>query len=227
MAKKKLIRFKDLEGFQNVLQPNMEEFWEKEFELKGKWKSDFFKNDKPLVLELACGKGEYAVNMAKKYPNKNFLGVDIKGARIWYGASIARTEAIDNAKFLRTRIDFIDKFFTENEVDEIWITFPDPQPQESRARKRLTSPRFISRYKKILKQGGLMHLKTDADSFFDYTIQQIEENKYQILSKFDNVYKQVDEIPEDLNHLYKVQTHYEGIFAAKGHTIKYVSFKIN
>lgn len=227
MAKKKLIRFKDMEGFPNVAQPSMNEFWEEDFELKGKWKSHFFKNNNPLVLELACGKGEYTVNMAKKYPNKNFLGIDIKGARIWYGASKAIEENIENAKFLRTRIDFLDKLFNEQEVDEIWITFPDPQPQESRERKRLTSPMFIDRYKKILKNGGEMHLKTDADSFFNYTLQQIEENNFSIINKFTDVYHQVNEIPEELNHLYTVKTHYEGIFSAKGHTIKYVSFKIH
>ena len=227
MAKKKLIRFREMEGFPNVVQPNMDEFWETEFKLKGKWGIDFFRNSNPIVLELACGKGEYAVNMAKKYPNKNFLGVDIKGARIWYGAHQALAENVKNVGFLRARIDFIDKFFAESEISEIWITFPDPQPQESRERKRLIAPIFIDRYKKFLEPYGLVNLKTDADSFFDYTLAQIKERNYRMINKFENIYNQQNEIPEELDHLYTVKTHYEGIFSAKGHTIKYVSFKIH
>lgn len=227
MAKKKLIRFEEMKGFDHVKQPQLEEFWDRDYALKGKWKSEFFENTNPLVLELACGKGEYAVNMAKTFPSKNFLGVDIKGARIWYGAKKALDENITNAKFLRTRIDFIDKFFASEEVDEIWITFPDPQPQDSRERKRLTNPMFIERYRKFLKPGGKVHLKTDADSFFEYTQEEIEKRGYRLHQVFENVYQQKDEIPTNLAHLYLVQTHYEKIFSAKGHTIKYLSFTIN
>lgn len=227
MAKKKLIRFDQLKDYPNVVQPQMKEFWDTNFRLKGTWKSQFFKNQNPLVLELACGKGEYTVAMAQNNSNNNFLGVDIKGARIWYGATKAIDENLENAKFLRTRIDFIDKFFLPGEVDEIWITFPDPQPQESRERKRLTSPMFINRYKKILKPGGIIHLKTDADSLFQYTLEQISQHNYGIVHQFTDVYLQREKIPQHLNYLYSIQTHYETIFSAKGHTIKYVSFTIH
>lgn len=227
MAKKKLIRFDQLKDYPNVVQPQMDEFWDTNFRLKGTWKSQFFKNQNPLVLELACGKGEYTVAMAQNNSNKNFLGVDIKGARIWYGATKAIDENLENAKFLRTRIDFIDKFFLPGEVNEIWITFPDPQPQESRERKRLTSPMFINRYKKILKPGGIIHLKTDADSLFQYTLEQISLHNYGIVHQFTDVYLQREKIPQHLSYLYSIQTHYETIFSAKGHTIKYVSFTIH
>lgn len=225
MAKKKLIRFKQMAQFKNVIEPKLTEVLNTNYYLKGKWASTFFKNNNPIILELGCGKGEYSVALAKKYPNKNFLGVDIKGARIWYGASEALEQNIHNVGFLRTRIDFIESFFSDSEIDEIWLTFPDPQPQESRERKRLTSPMFVNRYKKFLKPNGIVQLKTDSTELFTYTCNQISSNNYNLVQKIDDVYQH--KIPDGLAILREVQTHYEKIFSNKGHIIKYVSFKIN
>jgi len=171
--KKKLQRFADISSMDWVIEPTMEDIKDGTFPLKGKWHKEVFKNDNPIVLELGCGKGEYAVGLGKKYPDKNFIGVDIKGARIWYGANTVREEKLENIAFLRTRIDFIEAFFDENEIDEIWLTFSDPQ--RKRPRKRLTSRLFIGRYMKFLKKGGIIHLKTDSDLLFESTLEQREE----------------------------------------------------
>ena len=226
MAKKKLIRFKQIEEFPHVAEPAFDEILGKDYNLKGNWSKSFFGNSHPIVLELACGKGEYTVALAKAFPNINFLGLDIKGSRIWYGAQQAIDENIPNAKFLRTRIDLIESFFGENEIDEIWITFPDPQPQESREKKRLTSDRFLNRYRQFLKPNGAVNLKHDSNSFYQYTLEQIGKHGFKLHHRFDDVYNQIDEIPEKYATVYKVQTHYEKLFAAKGHVIKFVSFSI-
>ena len=178
MGKDKLKRFAENKGFANLVEPPFEEVLNQDYKLKGKWHQDFFKNNNPLVLELGCGRGEYTVGLAQRFPDKNFIGVDIKGARLWRGAKTVHEEQIPNAGFLRTRIDFITSFFAKDEVSEIWITFPDPQRKKRFARKRLTGPMFIERYKQFLKPEGLMHLKSDSDFFFGYTLEQIEENKY-------------------------------------------------
>ena len=169
MAKNKLKKFAELESFSHVIQPSLEEL-NTQFKFKGKWNKDLFKNDGPIVLELGCGKGEYSVALAQEYPEKNFIGVDIKGARLWSGAKEAKEKDIENVAFLRTRIDLICKCFEENEVDEIWITFPDPQIKRKRARKRLTHPKFLRMYDVILKSNSKIHLKTDSQFLHGFTL---------------------------------------------------------
>lgn len=168
MGKDKLRKFAEIGTFDNVVELDAGKA------LKGQWAKTHFKNDNPIVVELACGKGEYTVNLAKLFPEKNFIGVDYKGNRIWRGAKTAIEEGISNVGFLRIQIETILEYFAENEVSEIWITFPDPQPQDSREKKRLTNPTFLGRYKFVLNDGGFMNLKTDNDGFYNYTLEQIE-----------------------------------------------------
>ncbi len=221
MAKKKLERFADIKTFPNVFEFNYSEL-SKGFGVNGKWNSAFFKNGHPIVLELGCGKGEYTVGLARRSPEKNFIGVDLKGNRLWVGAKQILDEQIANAAFLRTRIDFIDHCFAPSEVSEIWITFPDPQPQKTRARKRLTNMRFLDRYRKFLKPDGIIHLKTDSKSFYDYTIEVIEENKYTLLDHTDDLYAVPSSRPLELT---EIKTYYEGIFSSKGFKICYLKFR--
>jgi tRNA (guanine-N7-)-methyltransferase len=226
MAKRKLQRFADVATMPFVVEPPIEMVLNNNSPIKGNWRKDMFKNDHPIVLELGCGKGEYAVAMGKKYPNKNYIGVDIKGARIWYGASTVREEKIKNVAFLRTRIDYCTYFFEENEVDEIWLTFSDPQ--RKRPRKRLTSKIFVDRYKEFLKPGGLVHLKTDSSLLFASTLEQIELQGYELLEKSWDLYgEMIDNLDQDTQEILNVKTHYEQIFTDKGFDIKYVKFKIH
>ncbi|HEV7231426.1 MAG TPA: tRNA (guanosine(46)-N7)-methyltransferase TrmB [Bacteroidia bacterium] len=221
MAKNKLIRFEDIKAFPNVLEFHYFAISEG-FPLRGKWNEVHFKNKLPVALELGCGKGEYTVGLAKRFPEKNFIGVDLKGNRIWVGAQEALTLQMPNVAFVRSRVDFIDHCFAEAEVSEIWITFPDPQPQKTRERKRLTSLRFLDRYRKFLKPGGIIHLKTDARSFYDYTLEVIRENNYELLDHTDDLYADPSGRPTELT---EIKTHYEGIFSAKGHKICYLKFR--
>jgi tRNA (guanine-N7-)-methyltransferase len=195
----------------------------KGFLLKGSWHSDYFKNSNPIVLELGCGKGEYTIGLSENNHSKNYIGVDIKGNRIWVGAKYAIENNLNNVAFLRTRIDFIEHCFLENEIDEIWITFPDPQPQSTRKRSRLTNPLFLNRYKKILKKGGLIHLKTDSTCLYEYTLQVIEENKNLIIWQTDNLYQNC---PDNRQELIQIKTHYEKLFTDKGENIKYICFTL-
>ncbi|HPV56712.1 MAG TPA: tRNA (guanosine(46)-N7)-methyltransferase TrmB, partial [Tenuifilaceae bacterium] len=176
MAKNKLRRFAENETFENLFQPTMSDVMNGDFHLKGKWRSDYFKNSNPIVLELGCGKGEYSVGLAKMFPEKNFIGADIKGARLWRGAKTAVEEKMSNVAFIRTRIEHIASFFAPEEVDEIWVTFPDPQPREKKSKKRLTSSRFLNHYAKFLKPNGIVHLKTDSQALHAYTKAVIEYN---------------------------------------------------
>ena len=226
MPKKKLFRFDDISSMDFVVEPTMEMIKEDSFPLKGKWRQNIFKNENPIVLELGCGKGEYAVGLGKKNPNKNYIGVDIKGARIWYGASTVREENLKNIAFLRTRIDFIEAFFGPNEIDEIWLTFSDPQPKKPR--KRLSSSLFINRYVKFLKPGGIVHLKTDSSLLFASTLEQIDIYDYTLIQKTWNLYGElVENLDEDTREILEIRTHYEQIFSDKGYDIKYVKFLIN
>lgn len=222
MGKDKLRRFALMQDFENVFQPAVGG----EFPLKGKWRSEYFKNDNPIVLELGCGKGEYSVGLAKHFPNKNFIGVDIKGARMFIGAKEALENKMKNVAFLRTKIDFIQDYFAENEVDEIWLTFSDPQPKKPR--KRLSSPLFIERYRKIMKPGGIVHMKTDSDILFEYTEEQIKENNYECLELTWDLYGSLPEtIDPQTRDIFHIKTHYEQLFTAKGSVIKYCKFKIH
>lgn len=222
MGKKKLERFAEVAGFPHVFEFGFQQIKDG-LKLKGKWGSDFFKNDNPIVVELGCGKGEYTVGLAQKYPGLNLIGVDIKGNRIWRGAKTALENKMNNVAFLRTRIDFIESCFTMNEVSEIWITFPDPQPQLSRERKRLTSPKFLDRYKNILKPGGVIHLKTDNQPLWEYTLDVIKENKYQLLVSTNDLYSTVS---AEFTEAASIQTFYENLFSKQGFKICYLSFKL-
>lgn len=228
-GKNKLKRFADMATFSNVYESASIEVVNKGgHPLKGKWRTEHFKNDHPIVLELGCGKGEYSVGLGKKFPDKNFIGVDIKGSRMWVGAKEALDNNIQNIAFLRTRIDFIEYFFSPNEVDEIWITFPDPQPEERRIKKRLTSPRFLDRYKKFLKPGGIIHLKTDSRLLHDYTLEVINENNYELIDATNNLYgEKIEALDNDTQEILSIKTHYETLFTNKGFDITYLKFRFN
>lgn len=221
MGKNKLERFAEMATFENVVQPSLDEIQNKDYHLKGKWSSGFFKNDKPIVLELGCGKGEYTLGLARRYPDKNFLGIDIKGARIWGGAKEALKENLTNVGFLRTRIEHINSFFTKDEISEIWITFPDPQEKRIRAKKRLTSSRFLPNYRKFLKAGGIIHLKTDNSILYNYTHNLAVLNNFNILLDTADLYNsgQTDDI-------LAIKTFYESQYLALGVPIKYIKFVI-
>lgn len=224
MGKNKIARFEENKILPNVLQPTREEALEG-FYMKGKWRSDFFKNENPIVLELGCGKGEYTVGLAKAFPKKNFIGVDIKGARFWFGAKEATTKGMENVGFLRTQIELIDGFFAENEVDEIWITFPDPQIKYRRTKHRLTHPDFLNRYKKFLKKDGIVHLKTDSEFLHGYTLGLLQGMGQEILTAHHDIYGAPEYDPDTIN-LREIKTYYETLFESKGKTITYIKFRI-
>jgi tRNA (guanine-N7-)-methyltransferase len=218
MGKNKLRKFEENKLFDHLFQPSFDDMMNPAQGFKGSWNKKFG-NTNPIVLELGCGKGEYTVALSRKYPDKNFIGVDIKGARMWHGAKTIATEKTPNAAFLRIRIEFIDNFFDRNEVDEIWITFPDPQI--SKPRKRLTSPLFLERYRNFLKDGGIIHLKTDSRMLHDYTLNVIRENKFTQLSSSTDIAVQN---PDD--ELLGIKTFYETQYQAKGIPVTYLKFKI-
>lgn len=224
--KKKLEHFAEMKTFPHVFEPETKEVLNASYPMKGKWKSEVFKNENDLVLELGCGKGEYSVGMARKFPNKNFIGIDIKGARMWRGAKTSLEEGLKNVAFLRTRIEFIGSCFAKGEVDEIWITFPDPQMKEKREKKRLTGPLFIARYLQFLKPGGIIHLKTDSSFFYEYSLEQAKEQDYEIIEATSDLYgERISSYDKDTQEILSIKTHYEGIFTAKGHSIHYLKFK--
>jgi|ERR1019366_1576695 tRNA (guanine-N7-)-methyltransferase len=223
MAKRKLKKFAEVRSFDNCFFLSFEDSRAEGLSLKGNWHKNYFKNNNPIVLELGCGKGEYTVGLAQRYPDKNFIGVDIKGNRIWTGAKTAVENKMNNVAFIRTRIDFIDTCFTAAEVNEIWITFPDPQPQLSRIRNRLTNMIFLNRYKKILGDGGIVNLKTDSASFYEYTTEVIAENKLELLDTTNDLYADITMRDEALT---SIKTYYEKKFSDKGFKICYLKFKI-
>jgi tRNA (guanine-N7-)-methyltransferase len=221
-SKNKLKRFKENETFNNVFQPTRSDLVEGSYELKGNWRQQFFNNNNPLVLELGCGKGEYSVELAKKYPDKNFIGIDIKGARFWRGAKTAIQENITNVAFLRTQIELIEFAFAENEVDEIWITFPDPQIKYKRTKHRMTNSEFLKRYKKVLKPEGVINLKTDSEFMHGYTLGLLHGEGHEVLYANHNVYKQ-EGSPEEVT---SIQTFYESQYLEQNKPITYIRFKI-
>jgi tRNA (guanine-N7-)-methyltransferase len=220
MTKGKLKKFEEMEKFSNVLQPGFYDVFNKDHQLKGKWHKVYFKNNNPIILELGCGKGEYTVELAKKFKEKNFIGIDIKGARIWKGAKLALEDNIKNAVFLRARIEFVNSFFVADEVDEIWLIFPDPQPKKKK--KRLTSARFLNSYKEILKTNGTVHLKTDSQLLYDYTMGIVKHNNLEIECFTDDLYNSslVDDI-------LSIRTYYENQFLEHGLKIYYLRFKLD
>ncbi|MDR0506106.1 MAG: tRNA (guanosine(46)-N7)-methyltransferase TrmB [Dysgonamonadaceae bacterium] len=217
MGKNKLQKFEDMNGFPHVFQYPFSTLQKIEFGMKGKWNELFFKNKRPIVLELGCGKGEYTVGLGRLYPDKNFIGVDIKGARMWTGAKESLENKMSNIAFLRTNIELIDCFFEENEVSEIWLTFPDPQM--SKINKRMTSTRFMNLYSKILINNGLIHLKTDSNFMFTYTCEMIKTNRLPVLFSINDLYRSnlADEI-------LSIQTFYEQQWIDRGLSIKYIRF---
>lgn len=219
MGKNKLRKFVDINTYSHVFQYPFAVLQEKGFELKGKWNESFFGNSRPVVIELGCGKGEYAVGLAKRFPEKNFIGIDIKGARIWSGATQARQENLKNVAFIRTRIELIDRFFAPDEVSEIWITFPDPQMRK--VNKRMTSARFMELYSRILKENGEIHLKTDSNFMFTYTCEMVKANHFPVLIRTDNLYEShlADEI-------LSIRTFYEQQWLDRGIPVKYIRFAL-
>lgn len=209
-----------METFTNVIQAPMRTPWQDDHEMKGRWNELFFKNDNPIVLELGCGKGEYAVSLAKMMPEKNFLGIDIKGSRMWKGAKEAFNEGIDNVGFLRTSIEIIDKFFAKDEVSEIWITFPDPQMKNTR--KRLTATNFLEKYRKFLQPEGTIHLKCDSNFMYEYTIEMAKLNGFLPVTNTADLYNS-----PILNDVLSIQTFYEKQWRERGIDIKYFAFRIH
>lgn len=222
MGKNKLSKWAEMENWDFVLQPGFDEIFGKDYRLKGKWKNDFFKNENPLVLELGCGKGEYTTGLAMRFPEKNFVGIDIKGARMWRGARTTFEHSLKNVAFLRTRIEFIRSFFGLAEVDELWITFPDPQMKIRRTKKRLTSPIFLNAYRAFLSPGGIVHLKTDNRQLYDYTLKVIERNNLKVRVATDNLYES-----DVAGEILSIRTHYEKMFLQKGIPITYIQFELN
>ena len=213
MGKDKLRRFAEVSQFSNVLQLDAGK------PFKGKWATGVFKNSNPVVLELACGKGEYTVNLARLFPDKNFIGIDYKGNRIWRGAKTALEDGVNNVAFLRIQIENLLDYFAPGEVDEIWITFPDPQPQVSREKKRLTSPRFLEKYKVILKPGGIINLKTDNDALHAYTFEKIGEAGLNLHIKTEDLYHS-----EYADEVLSIKTYYEKKYLLSNKNINYLKF---
>ncbi len=223
MGKGKLAKFADMETYENVFQYPYSVMEHVPFEMKGHWHEQYFHNDHPIVLELGCGKGEYTIGLAQQYPDVNFIGVDIKGARMWTGATQAVNEGLRNVAFLRTNIEIIDRFFAPDEVQEIWLTFSDPQMKNPR--KRLTSTWFLERYRHFLVDGGIIHLKTDSNFLFTYTTCLVEHNQLPLLEKTDDLYH-TSQLSTLTSQLLSIQTYYESMWIARGLNIKYMKFRL-
>lgn len=244
MGKNKLARWAELGTFRNVIQPETSEISGKDHSIKGKWRESVFSNFNPVVLELACGKGEYTTGLAGIFPERNFIGVDIKGSRMWRGAKTAVEKELRNTAFLRTRIEFINSFFMEDEIDEIWIIFPDPHTGKRNSNKRLTSPWFLNKYRLIMKDGGLIHLKTDNSELYRYTEKLVRNNGLEIIKSTGDMYggdhskglpffRFLPYIADNMivkeisDKIISLRTHYESLFLKEGLKINYLSFKID
>lgn len=217
MGKNKLAKFAQMEGYPHVFQYPWARISQETFPHKGRWREDFFGNDNPIVLELGCGKGEYAVGLASRFADKNFIGVDIKGARMWTGAKDSLERGLKNVAFLRTEIELLEHFFAPGEVDELWITFPDPQMKK--VSKRLTGTTFIARYLRLLRPGGVIHLKSDSPFLYTYTKAMVELNGFEVLTDTSDLYA-----GEVVSDILDIKTYYEQQWLARGLTIKYLQF---
>jgi tRNA (guanine-N7-)-methyltransferase len=215
--KRKQERFRIIEERTNVIEPSKPAY----LTIKGKWRQDFFRNQNPITVELACGRGEYSVGLGKIFPQKNFVGVDIKGERIWKGSTNAVEHSLENVAFLRTQILLLENFFDSNEIDEIWMTFPDPRPRKRDIKRRLTSPRFLEMYKGLLKPGGVVRLKTDNTGLFEYTLEEISGRADVTDVRYTRDLYESELRPE----CFDIRTRYEEEFTAKGETIKYLRFR--
>jgi len=232
MGKNKLKKFAEMETFHNVFQCGAREMVEDSpvVAMRGKWHAEYFHNDHPIVLELGCGRGEYTVGLAARYPNKNYIGIDIKGARMWAGAKQAELAGMKNVAFLRTNIEMLTHFFAPNEVAEIWITFPDPQMKK--ATKRLSSTYFMQRYAQLLQANGLIHLKTDSPFLYTYTQAMVKENRYPLLVDTADLYNTdqisgIGNLESDIEEARALQTHYEHQWLDRGLTIKYICWELS
>ena len=223
MSKGKLAKFADMERYENVFQYPYSVVDNVPFDMKGHWCEEYFKNNNPIVLELGCGKGEYTVELARLYPDVNFIGVDIKGARMWTGATLALNDGLKNVAFLRTNIEIIDRFFAHNEVHEIWLTFSDPQMKNPR--KRLTSTYFMERYRRFLIDGGTVHLKTDSNFLFTYTSYMVDTNNLPLIFRTEDLYHQ-DGLDDETKKILSIQTYYERMWLERGLNIKYQKFSL-
>jgi tRNA (guanine-N7-)-methyltransferase len=252
VGKNKLARWNELGSFDKVIQPAIGDVSAKDHPVKGCWNKDIFKNENPVILELGCGKGEYTTGLAYSFPGNNYIGIDIKGARMWRGAKTANELNLSNVAFLRTRIEFINSFFSADEVDEIWITFPDPHPGGSNSNKRLTSSSFLNIYRQFLKNKGLIHLKTDNSELFIYTKTVVENNNLEVFFETNDLYsgnfsvetisslkKSPSGLPLSMRQgdswannypsddILSIKTHYEKIFLDEGLKINYISFRLD
>ncbi len=221
MGKRKKKNWAEIETFKHVFQPPFQEIYNTDFRLKGKWKEEFFKNNNPITLELGCGKGEYTIELSTDFPERNVIGVDIKGARIWKGAKTALNEQLKNVAFIRTRIEQITSFFAKDEIAEIWLTFPDPQIKKRRNKKRLTVARFLNAYREFLAPGGSIHLKTDNKALYDFTMQMIAHNNLPLIFASENLYGE-----SNIDPVLSITTHYEKQFLEEHGTIKYICFQL-
>jgi tRNA (guanine-N7-)-methyltransferase len=221
LGKNKLARWAEMKGFDHVIEPSFDDVFGHDFHLKGKWHGEWFGNNNAIVLELGCGKGEYTVRLAGMYPQKNFIGIDIKGARMWKGAKESHHMKQPNATFLRTRIELLGSFFSTGEIDEIWLTFPDPQPKWKREKKRLSGSVFLNLYRNFLKDNGIVHLKTDSRELFDYTLSLVHVNGLETIISVTDLYGQRQGDP-----LLSIRTHYEEIFLKQGVPITYLAFRL-
>jgi tRNA (guanine-N7-)-methyltransferase len=222
VGKNKLARWNELGTFNKVFQPEIDTVAGRDHPVKGTWHREVFKNQNPVILELGCGKGEYTIGLATRFPSNNYVGIDIKGARMWRGAKTASEQNLQNTAFLRTRIEFINSFFTGDEVEEIWITFPDPHPGKRNSNKRLTSPWFLNRYRLFLKDNGLIRLKTDNTELYEYTRKIALHNNLELVDDTNDLYG--SDVSDDI---ISIRTHYEKIFLSSGLKIYYLSFRLN
>ncbi len=222
MGKNKLKKFAENQSFENMVQVPRYEILENGLGFKGVWRQNFFKNNNPLVLELGCGKGEYTIGLAEMFPEKNFIGIDIKGARMWRGAKTATNNKMKNVGFLRTQIELLQSCFASEEVNEIWITFPDPQIKYRRRRKRLTAPDMLNIYSGVTAKNALLHLKTDSQFLHGYTLGVLEGNNHKVIEALYDIDKQ-----NPHNQILQIKTNYENIFRQMGLPITYVKFRLN